>query len=103
LDGGGVAGVVENPAGELVSWHRKWGLQRSQLSGLSAIAYALVIERPLAHELELRSVIRVTVDLTMIELDGADGLAGWKMRETRSVQSMVTAVLFVFLQPRGDS
>jgi hypothetical protein len=67
-----------------------------------AIAVALVVEGPGAHEIELRAVIGKTVDLPVIELDGADGLASREAGEPAAAKPAVAAVLAVLVEPGGD-
>ena len=70
--------------------------------GEARVAGALVVERAVAHEVELRPVEGVAVDLPVIELDRADGLVGREATQALGAQAAVAAVLFVLVEPRRD-
>ena len=50
--------------------------KKSASSGEAGCRQPFVVERARADEFELRPMLRVAVDLPMVELDGADGLIG---------------------------
>ena len=70
--------------------------------GEARVAFAFVVELAGAHEVQLRPMKGETVDLPMIELDGANGLAGGETRPAFRAQAVIAAVLLVLLQPRRN-
>ena len=76
--------------------------ERREAHGRGRALCALVVEDAGTQEFELRSMVRVCIDLPMVELDRADGLIGGKAREAFRAQAPVAAMLLVLPQPRGD-
>ena len=70
--------------------------------GETSIPFAFFVERSGAQEFEFRTVVRIAVDLAVVELDRADGLMGGKARETFGTQTAVAAMSLILLQPCAD-
>ena len=47
-------------------------------------------------------MVRIAIDLAVIQLDRADGLVGGEAREALCAQTPVAAMLLVLLKPRRD-
>ena len=63
------------------------------------VAFAFVVERAGAQEIELRAVIGEAIDLAVVELDGADRLVRGKAGEAFCAEPTIAAMALVLLQP----
>ena len=69
----------------------------------ACVATTFVIEFSPTQELELRPVERIAVDLSMIQLDGTDGLFGREDVSTSLAQPQVAHQVVMLRKPARDS
>ena len=66
------------------------------------VALAFVVEHAGAEEVELRTVVGETINLAVVQLDGADRLGREKAGEALRAEPAIAAMALVLLQPRRD-
>ena len=97
LRGAGFA--IPFPAEEFVRTIRRHVFEKIGKRRKARVAFALVVERSGAQEVELRAVVGEAVDLAVVELDGADRLVRGKAGEALRAQPAIAAMALVLLQP----
>ena len=66
------------------------------------VAFAFVVEHAGSQEVELRAVVGKTIDLAVVELDGADRLGRGKAGEALRAEPAIAAMALVLVQPRRE-
>src|SRR5262249_43951608 len=79
------------------------GLQEIGEHGKVRVPRTLVVEIARAKELQLGAMVCVTVNLPVIELNGANRLIGREVSKTFRAQTAIRTVLPILLEPSGDS
>src|SRR5208337_692250 len=78
------------------------GTGRGNVFEKSRERFEALVLRIAPQERELRAMIRVGVDLAVIQLDRADGLRGWIDRLCFGAKTSECRMLFVRTDPRRD-
>ena len=85
------------PTEKFVRTIRRYAFEKVGERHETLIAFALVVQRPRAQEVELRAMVGEAVDLPVVELDRADRLVRGKAGEAFRTEAAIAAMALVLL------